>query len=414
MKKQVKIKRYGSIYNQKQRRRAAAFKKTAATVVLLVVLSAAGWVLYPPVVKLISEVGERISAGVETPPGEASGSSEASAPAEAPETEPQPEPAAALRGIYVPPAVLDDPVAFRTLMESAKQNGINAVMIDAKNAEGEVLYQSGVPMAVSGGAVVSGAYDAAAMAKRISAEGFLPIARVHAFRDPIAPRYSRDAAVGYFDTDWSWLDNSVELGGKPWLNPYSAEARGYITALAKELAESGFERIVVDSVQFPSGVGLDKAGYGETGGISKADCLRSFLKELETGVKSSGAVVSVYFSGPNVLSENESLYGGRPLELVPGSAAVGMMPSSFPKESVFGTVTIADPEADFAATVRAAAAAVRDELSSGTELVALLQANDAAGGALSAVELEKQVRALSESGVEQYILYHPSGSYQLG
>ena len=269
--------------------------------------------------------------------------------------------------------------------------------IDMNNFYGsvETLYDPSlreVPMAVGGGAVVAGAYDAAAMAKRISAEGFVPVARIHAFRDSIAPRFSRDAAVGYFDTEWSWLDNSVELGGKPWLNPYSKEARDYLSAIVEELSESGFERIIVDSVQFPSGVGLDKAGYGDTGGVSKSDCLRSFLGELEASAKPSGTVVSVYFSGPNALSDNELLYGGRALSLVNASAAVGMMPAAFSKDSVIGGETVAD---------------IADE----AELIGVLQANDAAGNPLAAAELQKQIRALRESGVENMILYHPNGTY---
>lgn len=410
MKKQIKIKRYGSIYGKKPSRRTAVIKKCAGTVLILAALAFAGWSLYPPVVRLFSGIGERIGAGDQAPLQDVSAAPDASAPADA-EPQPEPEPKPALSGVYAPPAVVNDPVAFRTLIESAKQGGINAVMIDAKNAEGEVLYQSKVPMAVDGGAVVSGAYDAAAMAKRISAEGFVPVARIHAFRDAIAPRFSRDAAVGYFDTEWSWLDNSVELGGKPWLNPYSKEARDYLSAIVEELSESGFERIIVDSVQFPSGVGLDKAGYGDTGGVSKSDCLRSFLLELEASAKPSGTVVSVYFSGPNALSDNELLYGGRALSLANASAAVGMMPAAFSKDSVIGGETIADPSADYSATVRAVANAAKGGIPGETELIGVLQANDAAGNALAAGELQRQIRALNESGVENMILYHPNGTY---
>ena len=87
-----------------------------------------------------------------------------------------------------------------------------------------------------------------------------------------------------------------------------------------------------------------------------------------------------------------------------------MMPAAFSKDSVIGGETVADPSADYPATVRAVANAAKSGIAGEAELIGVLQANDAAGNPLAAAELQKQIRALRESGVENMILYHPNGT----
>jgi hypothetical protein len=129
------------------------------------------------------------------------------------------------------------------------------------------------------------AFDAADVSSRIVAAGLVPMARIHAFRDNIVPRTKREMAVTYYQTPTTWLDNSPELGGRAWLNPYSAEAQAYITQLAVELAQKGFRFIAVDSVQFPTGMATEKAGYGAGATLGRSQALQQFMHSLQDAVQ---------------------------------------------------------------------------------------------------------------------------------
>ena len=90
-------------------------------------------------------------------------------------------------------------------------------------------------------------------------------------------------AVRYQDTDYFWLDAAADAGGKPWLNPYSEGAAGYITALIDEVRAMGFEQVWLTGVQFPTTAGRDKASYGDTAGVSMGQRLAQLLAGWQAG-----------------------------------------------------------------------------------------------------------------------------------
>ena len=69
----------------------------------------------------------------------------------------------------------------------------------------------------------------------------VPVAKLAAFRDPIAARADRNMAIGYTGQAYLWLDNKASAGGNPWLNPYSDEAVQFIGDLIGEVQSMGFD-----------------------------------------------------------------------------------------------------------------------------------------------------------------------------
>ena len=80
----------------------------------------------------------------------------------------------------------------------------------------------------------------------------MPVAKLAAFRDPIAARTDRNMAIGYTGQAYLWLDNKASAGGSPWLNPYSDEAVRFIGDLIGEVQSMGFDHVLLENVQFPS------------------------------------------------------------------------------------------------------------------------------------------------------------------
>ena len=81
--------------------------------------------------------------------------------------------------------------------------------------------------------------DPALIASVLKENGLVPVAKLAAFRDPIAARTDRNMAIGYTGQAYLWLDNKASAGGSPWLNPYSDEAVRFIGDLIGEVQSMG-------------------------------------------------------------------------------------------------------------------------------------------------------------------------------
>jgi hypothetical protein len=367
----------------------------AAAVLAVALLACVGWGLYTPVYNFVmglenpfsAPFGGDPSSSVSSVPAE---SETSSLPAEVPEA---PETKASLRAVYLPPDLIGDVARLDSFLASMKNAGVNAVVVDLKDDTGALLYRSQLPEAAAAKAVSASAFDAAALSLRISGAGFTPVARVHAFRDQIMPRSKRDSAVMYMNTDWTWLDNAPDLGGKPWLNPYSQTARDYIGSLVEEIAGLGFKTVLMDSVQFPSGVGLEKAGYGSQAAVvSRQKVLVDFLASLDARLKAKDGKLMVYLPGRLSEADEQNFYGGDRFAIVSQTAVVGM------------------PAGEEIAPLAQAAVS---RLSGKTALLLLHLYDQAGGQPLDAAQTVQRISEALQASEDGYVLYHPSGSYNL-
>ena len=386
--KGTKIKRYGSIYG----RNSGSVVIAAAMIIGLSLFAVAGWLLYTPIHDFVMNIGSdspkapasSIAAPVESQPA---------APT-APVTSEAPAPAATqseIKGIYIPAQALSDAQTLSATFENAVSAGFNTVLVDAKDAAGTVLYSSDNAIGKMAGVAAESTYDAKAAAEKIKSAGLTPAARLHAFRDPAAAIADRDLAVTYYDTAIYWFDNSPELGGKPWLNPYSDEARRYIVSLAQELCDSGFEMIMLDSVQFPTGFALDKAGYGaNSGSITRTQILSQFVDEMRDAVEDKGAELVLCCSTDWLTADekmNQMVYGGSPAEYFTESVMVAMPQDSDNWGSIISSIG--------------------EKTSSGQ--ISLIPVFAADGAVMDNAEL---INAVEKSGAEEYVFYNPHGSYR--
>ena len=109
------------------------------------------------------------------------------------------------------------------------------MMIDVKNAKGEVTYKSKNAMASKWGVITSSAIDLSAVSSKLEQKNMSLVVKMSVFRDPKAASAGRlDYAINYKNSDYLWLDDSPENGGRPWLNPYSGPTQTYISDIMLE------------------------------------------------------------------------------------------------------------------------------------------------------------------------------------
>ena len=75
-----------------------------------------------------------------------------------------------------------------------------------------------------------------------------------------------------------------------WLDPSKPAARQYLCTLAAELAQQGFDEILLTDVGYPTVGKLDKIDYN---GADRAASIRLFLEELRSALGEYGVAVSI-------------------------------------------------------------------------------------------------------------------------
>lgn len=213
-----------------------------------------------------------------------------------------------LRAIYIPISKLANPETVDTLLNSASSAGFNAVVFDLKSADGVLHYQSSTPFAQQAKAADQNALTAdqlKSLINRLKGKGFAAIPRVFAFRDPLSPRNLPTAKITLekYPT-YTWLDNSKEKGGKPWLNPYAPDAHSYIRGIVLELEQTGFSTIMLDGVQFPDQTSQAYYGTSELTSLSKLNVLKKFVGDIKSSLKENTRLI-LTMPGPCRLLEQK-------------------------------------------------------------------------------------------------------------
>jgi hypothetical protein len=159
-----------------------------------------------------------------------------------------------IRAMTATEAALGGGSALEKFLKDTKAANCDTAVFVLKTAEGSVLYPSALEQAKKGDILkknYAAAKDSVAAAHKA---GLHVIVRISCFRDSTAPSVLPDAAVRYSqDTRMLWLDDYPDKGGKPWLNPFSNEARDYLLAIIREAVAMKPDAVYLTGVQFPNG-----------------------------------------------------------------------------------------------------------------------------------------------------------------
>ncbi|MDD3192485.1 MAG: putative glycoside hydrolase [Oscillospiraceae bacterium] len=409
---QKKIKRYRRIYGG--RSTLSKVMGVVLTFVILTGVACLGWALYEPVSQFLSGTMQAQEDLRPSQPMDTTLSAVDSAP-EQPQEPPQPETLdlSQMHGVYLPLSALQDAAALSQTLVSLKQQGVNCILIDAKNSQGQVLYQSANQTVAQVAAQIVGAVDLAQVTSLAADNGITVIARIYAFRDPLCPLVLKTAAVKYQDTEMLWLDNSKENGGKSWMNPYSEIAQMYVADLSLECIRAGCGAVMLDGVQFPTGYSLELAGYGAQT-KSRQQVLSDFVVDMQELLEENGGRLVYASSAQAMLGMEAASYESGGLTYPVQNFCPDLRPASLVSGGRPESLTMADPVSQPYDAVKAVLTQLQGS-GEGKTFLPLLQAYTAPATTLeyTAVQIEEQIRALKESGVTGYILYNEQGSYSL-
>lgn len=131
-------------------------------------------------------------------------------------------------------------------VELANNTEINSYVVDIKDDDGYVGYESQLPEVQANGTWKK-KYNVDNAIKAFHDNGIYVIGRLVAFKDPVYSLKRPDLAIKNV-SGGLWKDNEK----KTWINPYNKESWKYLVDIAKEAVEKGFDEIQFDYVRFPS------------------------------------------------------------------------------------------------------------------------------------------------------------------
>ena len=394
-----KIKRHKRVYQGATHRRVGVFKMVGG-ILLLCALFFVGYSVAEPVMSFVSgEMRVRLN-------NEKNASSSPPQSSSLPSSEQPNEPGGtiavdAIQAAYMPTVVFADDSRFDSFVAQAKELGLNTVVMEVKDASGVIYYDSKLTQAREIGAVME---DSPSLEDRIQVlkqQGIQAVVRLHTFKDPLSARKIKGAAARYTkDVTAIWLDNYATEGGKPWVNPESSEGLDYITSLVNEVAQSGAAYVMLDSLHYPTGVGLGLAYFGPKSNDSRLSVLNSCVAHLENAIKEFDCKLIVAYEAQGYLSKSEMIYGGDPANIGAQIIAPIVLPSAFSGDITIGKTRISDPVAQAYDLTKAFGEYLLADVAAGTAVLPIISTDLA------------QTTAFQELGVTPYVLYAADGKYQ--
>ncbi len=194
------------------------------------------------------------------------------------------------RGIYVNSFHASGD-ALEKLLSVIKSHGYNSMVVDMKDDEGRVTYNTALPLPHETGAVRV-RFNLDKLVETAHKEGIYLIGRIVTFQDPVLYRF-RNNTFALWDKKrnkpWgNFLKRKDEKTGEErlvqtefWVDPFSSFVQDYNRAIAEELQKRGVDEIQFDYIRFPSDGKTNCITYRfRKQGMSRIDALESFVRRI--------------------------------------------------------------------------------------------------------------------------------------
>lgn len=234
-----------------------------------------------------------------------------------------------VKALYLTGWTVGSMTKVKHYVELANTTEINSYVIDIKDDDGLVGYESQIPAVREIGGWKK-KYDVDKVLKEFHDNNIHIIGRIVCFKDPVLSSKKPDLAVKNKDGE-IWKDNQKIS----WLNPYNQDSWPYIIDIAKEAVNKGFDEIQFDYVRFPNdGKGMDFGNSDK----SRSDAINEFLayarKELPNVVLSAD-VFGIICEGPGDTGDSKTL--GQWLEKI-GKDIDYVSPMAYPSHYALGQI----------------------------------------------------------------------------
>ncbi|MFC3804148.1 putative glycoside hydrolase [Cohnella sp. GCM10012308] len=336
--------------------------------------------------------------------------------ADKPPTDPQPD-APKVKGVYVT-AYSAGGERMTTLLDLLDKTALNAMVIDIKDDLGYITYKTDNPELQKLGTPMRFIKDIGALMDTLQKHEVYPIARIVVFKDSVL-------AKKHPELSFVTANGTVWQNGKKdsFVNPYRKEVWDYNIAVAKEAAKLGFKEIQFDYVRFPEGFEkkADSLKFTKSD-ESRTDVVSGFVKYAKEQLEPLGVRVSVdIFGYAASVPAAEGI--GQDFGKISSNVDV-ISPMIYPSHYSTGWFKQTDPDKAPYATIKGAMVDTHKKLDPLGDAKPVIRPwiQDFTASWLGsghyikygATEVQAQIKALQDSGVDEYLLWNATNRYTSG
>lgn len=286
--------------------------------------------------------------------------------------------------------------------------GLNSLVIDIKDNNGRVPGRppENVPSMPGGYNHIPGLVEV------LADEGYYMIARVVAFQDPFRAKMAPERAIRNADGSL-WYDRD----GRLWLNPYDQKNWEFVRDVALWTVSMGFHEIQLDYVRFPdSAQGLERSGAvlmpGAEDYETRGDCIAAFLRYMDEALEGKAYLSADIFGFATIAVDDMGI--GHKWEQLADSVdfmCPMVYPSHYFNAGIYGFQV---PEAHpYEVVSKAMQEALERTQGLRAKIRPWLQ-DFSMRVHYGPAEVEGQIKALFDNGIETYLLWNPANVYTDG
>lgn len=224
-------------------------------------------------------------------------------PTPTPTSTPKPDP---INPVSLPSEALYD----GTALQQVETAGGDCALFDMKDDMGLLNYISAIDKAVNGSLNPDDTGRNTAIQSLNEGEELYTIARVSCFKDHGLVLSDSSTAI-FTNSGYRWTDPD----GVRWTSPTNSEVRDYITAVCVELAQLGFDEILLDNAGYPDKGNLHYIKKGEAYDASQfSTVIDGFYAQVAQALAEYDIKLSVITS-PEALAGTDTLTGQTPENL---------------------------------------------------------------------------------------------------
>jgi len=314
-----------------------------------------------------------------------------------------------LRGLYLNRAAAQSMRKLNHVLAIADSTEVNAFVIDMKDEFGLNFRSANPEFMKNAGGTHGYVHSVKVLLDSLRAHNVVPIARIVAFKDPVAAQVNEAWTIRQEDGSL-WRDKE----GLAWVNAHNRDVWAYNLGIAEELARLGFREIQWDYIRFPEPYrSLPKQVFpGAT--MSKPDALAAFLKLArerlnKLGVRSTADIFGLVTTVRGTLEVGQNWEKLSPVTDV-------LLPMVYPSHYPRGSFGIDRPNAEPYKIVKIAidSARARDEklgITKAEHVRPWIQAFTLGQPPYTAEQIAEQKRAIYDAGYHGWILWSPGSFY---
>lgn len=219
------------------------------------------------------------------------------------ESAPQPSPAQPDRPeVILPVSVSVDTLRAGTAADAVMEAGGTAALVEMKLESGQLCWVSDQPLAIAARVSRDESEWNRTLSQGTRQEGLYCVARLSCFRDHELSNADPSLAL-YTASGYRWLDGE----GSRWLCPADEQVQDYLIQLCLELAELGFDELLLDNAGYPTQGKLSYIRRDERyDAQSFEQVITGFYTRLTQALEGSGVRLSVVFDPENTALSGQS------------------------------------------------------------------------------------------------------------